>query len=241
MKLSQVHITEYQSVRDSQPFSLDDITCLVGKNESGKTAILQSLYRLNPVIEDDGKYDYVDDYPRTDVEDYQQGIDAGTRKPAIVVEAKFELSEDEVKVIEEDLGVGVLTNKLLTLSKGYENIIHVVLEIDEAIIIDKIIEKAQLPNSISDILIKAKTLQDLESSMLDFHEGEHIEHIERLRKLIQDIVEAESLSLYIYNKHIKIHVPKFLYFDEYYIMKGHENIEALKGRIKEKSLVAQWC
>ncbi len=38
MKLSRVRITEYQSIRDSNWFEIGDITCLVGKNEAGKTA-----------------------------------------------------------------------------------------------------------------------------------------------------------------------------------------------------------
>jgi len=29
------------------------MTCLVGKNESGKSAILQALYKLNPVDKED--------------------------------------------------------------------------------------------------------------------------------------------------------------------------------------------
>lgn len=49
MKLKKVHITEYRSIWDSNEFDIDDITCLVGKNEAGKTAILQALYKLNPI------------------------------------------------------------------------------------------------------------------------------------------------------------------------------------------------
>ena len=55
MKLARVHVTEFQSVRDSGAFEIGDITCLVGKNESGKTAILQALYRLNPFIDAQGQ------------------------------------------------------------------------------------------------------------------------------------------------------------------------------------------
>lgn len=47
MKLSKVHVTEFQSLQDSNEFEVGDVTCLVGKNEAGKTALLQALYRLN--------------------------------------------------------------------------------------------------------------------------------------------------------------------------------------------------
>ncbi len=39
MKLSKVKVTEFQSIIDSNEFEVGDITCLVGKNEAGKTAI----------------------------------------------------------------------------------------------------------------------------------------------------------------------------------------------------------
>ena len=57
MKLTKVRITEFQSIRDSNEFEIGDVTCLVGKNEAGKTALLKALYRLNPIIETEGDFD----------------------------------------------------------------------------------------------------------------------------------------------------------------------------------------
>jgi predicted ATP-dependent endonuclease of OLD family len=64
MKLKSVRVTDFQSVLDSGEFEVGDITCLVGKNEAGKTAILQALYRLNPIVESDGRYSVSDDHGR---------------------------------------------------------------------------------------------------------------------------------------------------------------------------------
>ena len=69
MKLHNVHVREFRSVWDSTPFEVDRVACLVGKNEAGKTAILEALYRLNPIIKADGEFDVTDDYPRSEVED----------------------------------------------------------------------------------------------------------------------------------------------------------------------------
>ena len=55
MKLRTIRIREFKSVWDSGPFDVDRVACLVGKNEAGKTAILQALYRLNPIVESDGR------------------------------------------------------------------------------------------------------------------------------------------------------------------------------------------
>ena len=55
MKLRAAHIKHFNSVRDSNEFKIDEkVTCLVGKNESGKTASLQALAKLNPLTADEG-------------------------------------------------------------------------------------------------------------------------------------------------------------------------------------------
>ena len=53
MKLIKVRITNFLCTHDSGEFDIDDVICLVGKNQSGKTAILKALYNLNPI---DGMY-----------------------------------------------------------------------------------------------------------------------------------------------------------------------------------------
>jgi len=50
MKLIEVTVRNFRNIIDSNPVKIqDDITCIVGKNESGKTSFLHALYRLNPV------------------------------------------------------------------------------------------------------------------------------------------------------------------------------------------------
>jgi hypothetical protein len=98
-----------------------DVTCLVGRNESGKTALIQALYRLNPVIENQGTFDVTEDYPRAEEEDYQQAIESGERTPARVVDARFTLEPTELTPIEAEFGPGALSNPSLALQKGYDN------------------------------------------------------------------------------------------------------------------------
>lgn len=50
MKLTHAEIRRYRSIGEPTSFDVEsDVTCLVGKNESGKTAILQALYKSFPV------------------------------------------------------------------------------------------------------------------------------------------------------------------------------------------------
>ncbi|OLE17026.1 MAG: hypothetical protein DMG54_18150 [Acidobacteria bacterium] len=52
MRLSKVHVTNFRSVEDSGEFDVGQVLALVGKNEAGKTAILQALAGLNPHVSD---------------------------------------------------------------------------------------------------------------------------------------------------------------------------------------------
>ena len=131
MKLTKFQAKEFQSIRDSDEFDVGEITCLVGKNESGKTALLQALYRLNPLIQEDGVYDVTDDYPRWDVEDYLMAVQQGKREPAIVALATFDLGSEDVEVVSAVLGDGALKDTSLTISKGYDTKTYFDLEVDE--------------------------------------------------------------------------------------------------------------
>src|ERR1700680_320162 len=104
MRLKTVRITEFKSVQDSGDIDIGDVTCLVGKNESGKTALLQALYRLNPLIPQQAVVNVTEDYPRIEVEDYQQDIEGKKRQPATSVRAVFELSPDEIAAIDNAFG-----------------------------------------------------------------------------------------------------------------------------------------
>ena len=62
MKLTKVRVKNYKCIHDSTEFDIDDITCLVGKNESGKTAVLEALRKFNP-FDSAAHFDRSNDYP----------------------------------------------------------------------------------------------------------------------------------------------------------------------------------
>jgi len=57
-----------------------------------------------------------------------------------------------------------------------------------------------------------------------------------LTALITDISMSSDIGNHIYNNFLQPYVPKFLYFDDYYQMKGRDNLEALKARVDSGTL-----
>src|SRR5437868_870613 len=104
MKLKSFQTTNYQSILDSGPVETDEITCLVGKNEAGKSALLKALYTLNPIRDEDANYDVIDDYPRVDVIDYQTQVEKGEIPPATVVTATYDLEDEDFKAVADVFG-----------------------------------------------------------------------------------------------------------------------------------------
>ena len=70
MKLIKARVTNFRSVEDSEEFEIGDLTCLVGKNEAGKTAILRAIQGIRP--SDSFEYDRTRDYPRRYLTKYDE-------------------------------------------------------------------------------------------------------------------------------------------------------------------------
>lgn len=80
------------------------MTCLVGKNEFGKTALLMALYRANLIISADAVFDETYDYPKREVEDYRFAVENEDREEAVVVECLYELEDDDVEAVSSVFG-----------------------------------------------------------------------------------------------------------------------------------------
>ena len=62
MKLTRFKVTNFRSVDDSDWIEVDDVTALIGVNESGKTNLLLPLWKLNPAR--DGEIQQTSDFPK---------------------------------------------------------------------------------------------------------------------------------------------------------------------------------
>ena len=274
MKLRQVRVREFKSIWDSNAFEVDRVACLVGKNEAGKTAVLQALYRLNPIVDGEGEFDVTDDYPRSEVEDYQVDVESGRRNHAVVVEATFELEAPERDAIRNEYGDGVLERPEVVVSKGYAKNksgqcrLFVDVPIAEAVLVKNLVESFQPPEAMREEATKTGTLSQLSKFLIENaqkqeevaakaraaaeeHEDDaekaaalekskalaESEQAKALRERLTELLKHSCLGLHIWKSILRPHFPKFLYFDEYYQMRGHDNVDALKIRKDENKLL----
>ena len=235
MKLTKIHITEFQSILDSTECQIGDVTCLVGKNEAGKTALLKALYRLNPIVKEDGDFDVVLDYPRRSVSDYEDDVKAKRREPAQVVQATYLLEPDDINAIKEVFGSECLKDQTptVTLSKGYANKrTFSGLDMDSQAALKHLVEAADLPPSIND---QVRELQTAKEILEVLSKTDQTEAVQNLIPTLQKISE-HGICYVAYNSLLHDRIPKFLYFDEYYQMTGQDNIDALKNRHANSNL-----
>ena len=234
MKLTKVRVSDFQSVRDSTEFDIGDVTCLVGKNEAGKTALLQAMYRLRPIVDTDDGYSVTDDYPRRDVADYEHEIEERERDHAVVAHLTYELDEADAAAIAEVFGPKALVSRTLTISKAYEqNGITHSLSVNHEAALQHILSGYSAPDEIREALKSCSTPDEAKEVVADL---EQTEVIQGITKWLEAIVATGSIDLYIYNEILGARVPKFMYFDEYYQMRGCDNIDTLKQRVAAGTL-----
>ena len=111
MILKRFRVTNFRSVIDSGWINCDDVTTLVGINESGKSNILLALWKLNPAK--GGNIDYLHDLPVTLLSELRNELDQTS-----FIEAVFELG-DSVDDINEQLDADFSSSSEMLLKRYY--------------------------------------------------------------------------------------------------------------------------
>ena len=155
MKLIHSQIRRYRSITEPTDFEVQpDVTCLVGKNESGKTAILQALYKSCPV--DNAKFDPDLDYPSHKMREIHRG------NQSKVTQLTYELCDDDAAAIEKVLTVDALESRQVAVSTGFGyKGEEWELSVDETKVLETLKERLDLPSEDKNKAWKAKTVDDL--------------------------------------------------------------------------------
>jgi energy-coupling factor transporter ATP-binding protein EcfA2 len=220
VKLETVHVTNFRSAEDSEQFTVANVTCLVGKNEAGKSAILLALAALNPHDATPAILDIERDYPRRLLTQYAERHASGG---AVAITTTWELSAIELSEIALEVGVGVLKSDKVTVSRAYGDKVKIEPEIDYIAAINHLFTKFSLDDSEISVVSSAKNTSDLIKvlSELSAPTARHNSLKEFLD--INGAVWAQVLR-FILKK-----LPRFMYFSAYDRMEGAIQIEATKA------------
>jgi predicted ATPase len=239
MRLKSAQVRMFRNIVDSGQITFEpDVTCVVGKNESGKTALLQALHRQNPAPAP-SVFNEFDDYPRWSyVADRRDG-GIGRTEP---IECTFELEEDDVAAVVAELGPRVLKSKLLTRSVAYSGETFLTLDVDEAAALSNYLESVQIPNELVRLIklgsgpeevIDGKAFVDVDGKpFVDEKDGKKKAEIEALAH--QVALKFPNGSAWATAKSIlKPRIPKFFYFSQYEILPGRIDMSQLYSADQE--------
>lgn len=213
MKLLKVKVENYKSIDDSGWVNIDKCTCLVGKNESGKTAFLSALKKLNPY--DGEKFNLIMEYPRKGYSKYKKIHDT---EPATVVTGVFKLNENEICNIEDEFDKNILESEEITITKKYDNVLYYTVNLSEQIAVKSLIDNSSIVDgSVKKSLYDCNSIEELFGKVQNSKDNSS--ELEEFSAFLKTKFNQYNFNLntYIFNSYINNFLPKFVYFDDYNI------------------------
>jgi predicted ATPase len=233
MRLKSVRVTNFRSVKDSTKFSVEpDVTCLVGKNESGKTALLQAMALLNPL--DVGSVRKLSDldYPRHEKRRLQKQTESG--RPVEAVETIWILETSDKDALRGLVGpVADDVSEISGTLKYDEQHYYSPLGIDVALVIKHLLESHDLPTEERDGLADSGSIAVLTQRLSALEDPSQRQ--KNLLSFVQEnfgdkTVEAAARNLLHRRR------PKLAYFGDYSRMPGRLSLTDYKQRMAQKTL-----
>lgn len=233
MKLTNVTIHKYKSYDQSQSFPIDnDITIIVGKNESGKTAILEAIAKTNYFSDDDDfKFNPIHDYPRKEKKRYDKSGEVGE-----AISCTYQLNQEEISKIEKDLGYGVVSKWEFSITTKYNNSKTIINpDIDTSKFLEFIGNIYKLNSENLGILKTFTSKEKIINAINEYKNTEETSEEYKLFKALNNIKDNyftdlnwnNWLAAHIWEKHLKPVIPKFMYFDEYYELPSKIDLETI--------------
>lgn len=217
LKLIEAKIRRYRSIEELDRFTVEpDVTCLVGKNESGKTATLQALYKSNAV--DGETFDEGIDYPSHKTRELK-----GDDKIE-VSQLTYELDDDDIAAIETEFGPGAVVSRQVTMTTGYRyKATTWSVEVNEPAVVEHLRAGLELPPSTQVSVDAATTVEELVAALEDMEAPTAatqavVSQVTGWRDSRPTLGAIDLLSR---------RRPKFVYFGDYDSMPGKVSIPNL--------------
>ncbi|MCK4814553.1 AAA family ATPase [bacterium] len=230
MKLKEVTIHKYKCIESDQSLEIEnDISILVGMNESGKTAILETIAKTNYFQEDeDFKFNLTHDFPRKE----KKKIDKSGTNPSAVT-CKYELGDNLFNKIESELGDGVLKEKtFLVTTKFNNNSTWSGIKVNKQKFIKSKTKKLNISSkTLNEKLERISNTKDLDAVISEYSEEKYKDGLETLKPYFENKYDwkYDPIGEYVTRKYLKPNLPKFLYYDEYFSLPSRISFEKLKN------------
>ncbi|MFD7096398.1 AAA family ATPase [Streptomyces xanthophaeus] len=233
MQLTQVRSRLFRNIVDSGEVDIaPDVTALVGKNESGKTALLSAIYRFNPVYPEHS-FTVAQDYPRwRKVPDTRSG-EITMAKP---ITCTFALGDDDLKAVADVLGPGVVTGRSYSRSIPYEGQQMVILKVDEGAALENLYTYEETPAALRSVLGTRSIAVALEQADgLEAAEdcGYTAADIDLFVRAARQRLDEKKSAWHQAARILREREPKFFYFGEYQNLPGRIALTELAGQEEE--------
>lgn len=217
LRLVTVHICNYKCVLDSGVFSLGDLTCFVGKNESGKTAILEAVEKINSVRP--SRADFKDtDFPRMlgEQDDDHENV----------ITARFQLSVDEFQALKQLAGPSAagISSDTFTFTRGYNNKGKWEQTWDHRAAVTALLEASNLPAAEKEQQADVTTTLELVQRMKALTDPSP--HQQVFLSELNERFSGGTLSSMI-TGYLTLLLPKFVYYSQYDNLPGRVSLDEL--------------
>lgn len=222
MLLKKVSIHKYKSFLTEQSYEVEpQITRIVGKNESGKTALLEALAKSN-YFEDNTEFRFNKDldYPRSELIKVRN-----ENPPALTCE--YELSDEDISCVETAFAKGIIPRKNFCVTSFYDNTSKASgVEIDFTVFKDWLISFFGVGDQGKQLIRAADSFSSLESVVSENAELPAMEQIQaQLGEIKTGAGDFENrLEGYIYNTYLSPEIPKLWYFSDYFSLPCRINL-----------------
>ena len=227
MRLQKIQVTNFRSVDDSEHFDVDPVTCLVGKNEAGKSAILLAIAALNPNKATPVTLDKERDYPRRHLTRYTH---IHGNEDAVVVQTIWQLDKTDTQAIAEDLGEDILESPLVEVSRRYGHDIEIDVQLNHSAAVKHHLDLFALNASERSMLKSPKTTDELIEALngLPSPTEKH--------SLMQQYLTEHGNAITRVQNHVRCALPSFMYISSYDRMDGAIQIEDTQRKIASKEI-----
>ncbi len=232
MKLISVQIKKFRNILDSTVVPIqDDITCLVGKNESGKTAFLTALWRLN-TTQPNADFSIQSHYPAwLEKSDKLKGE---ILEDVVFISAIYKLTTEEMNEITNRFGSAIVSDEI-ELSRNYKGETFYSIQTDEAKFIKYFIGKLKIPADMKDKVKGVSHLKELKEFIKEFEKSEaegKAEAKANAEKLLKEILgdnTGDDFEKVVWEFIKKNYLPVFFYYHQYSALPYSVDIKKILG------------